>query len=205
MFHDLGSALAGLGSPALAIVLFTVAVRLLLHPLYRAAVRGEKAKAKLAPEIRKLNKKYGKDLTKLTEETQKVYKKNGVSMFAGILPMLATIPFFMVMYRLVTTPNPLLDGQLFGFSLGIHFTNGYAWVFLVLFALLAVVAWLTVRWQKAQQDPEAPPVPFAKFLRVMPFATVLVAAWLPLAAGLYLLTTTTWTFAERAMLYRILS
>ena len=205
MFHDLGSALAGLGSPALAIVLFTVAVRLLLHPLYRAAVRGEKAKAKLAPEIRKLNKKYGKDLTKLTEETQKVYKRNGVSMFAGILPMLATIPFFMVMYRLVTTPNPLLDGQLFGFSLGTHFTNGYAWVFLVLFAALAVVAWLTVRWQKSQQDPEAPPVPFAKFLRVMPFATVLVAAWLPLAAGLYLLTTTTWTFAERAMLYRILS
>ncbi|TWP52447.1 YidC/Oxa1 family membrane protein insertase [Lentzea tibetensis] len=205
MFHDLGSALAGLGSPALAIVLFTVAVRLLLHPLYRAAVRGEKAKAELAPEIRKLNKRYGKDLQKLSQETQKVYKKAGVSMFAGILPMLATIPFFMVMYRLVTTPNPLLDGTLFGFSLGTHFTSGYAWVFLVLFALLAVVAFVTVRWQKAQVGPDAPQVPFARFLRVLPYGTVLVAAWLPLAAGLYLLTTTSWTIAERALLYRILS
>jgi YidC/Oxa1 family membrane protein insertase len=205
VFHDLGSALAGLGSPALAIVLFTVAVRLALHPLYRVAVRGEKAKAKLAPDIRKLNKRYGKDLTKLSQETQKIYKKAGVSMFAGILPMLATIPFFMVMYRLVTTPSPLLDGTVFGFSLGTHFTTGFGWVFLVLFALLAVVAWLTVRWQKAQMDPEAPQPPFAGFLRILPFGTVLIAAWLPLAAGLYLLTTTTWTIAERALLYRILS
>ncbi len=38
--------------------------------------------------------------------------------------------------------------------------------------------------------------------RVMPFATVLMAAVVPLAAGLYLLTTAAWTVTERAVLRR---
>jgi YidC/Oxa1 family membrane protein insertase len=205
LFADLGAALASFGMPALAIVLFTVAVRLLLHPLYRAAVRGEKAKAKLAPEIQKLQKKYGKDLMRRSEESQKVYKKNGVSMFAGMLPMFATIPFFMVIYQVVTTPNPLLEGSIFGISLSAHFTSSFAWVFFVLFGLLAVVAYLTVRWQRSQMTTTPTPGFMTGLIKVLPFGTILVAAYLPLAAGLYLLTTTTWTIAERALLYRILS
>lgn len=205
MFADLGAALASFGMPALAIVLFTIVVRLALHPFYRAAVRGEKAKAKLAPEIQKLQKKYGKDLMRLSEESQKVYKKNGVSMFAGMLPMLATVPFFMVIYQVVTTPNPLLEGTLFGTSLGTHFTSGFAWVFFVLFGLLAVVAYLTVKWQQSRMTTAPQPGFMTGLVKVLPFGTILVAAYLPLAAGLYLLTTTTWTIAERALLYRILS
>lgn len=204
MFADLGAALASFGTPALAIVVFTIVVRLALHPLYRAAVRGELAKAKLAPEIQKLQKKYGKDLVRLSEESQKVYRRNGVSMFAGLVPMLATIPFFMVVYQVVTTPNPLLDGTFLGVSLSAHFLSTFAWVFFVLFGLLAVVAYLTVKWQQSRMT--APAQGFAGGLvKVLPFGTILVAAYLPLAAGLYLLTTTTWTIAERALLYRILS
>ena len=205
MFADLGAALASFGMPALAIVLFTIVVRLALHPFYRAAVRGEKAKAELAPEIQKLQKKYGKDLMRFSEESQKVYKRNGVSMFAGMLPMLATVPFFMVVYQVVTTPNPLLEGTLFGVSLGAHFTSGFAWVFFVLFGLLAVVAYLTVRWQQSRMTTTPAPGFMTGLVKVLPFGTILVAAYLPLAAGLYLLTTTTWTIAERALLYRILS
>ncbi|WP_394613249.1 YidC/Oxa1 family membrane protein insertase [Lentzea sp. JNUCC 0626] len=205
MFADLGAALASFGMPALAIVLFTIVVRLVLHPFYRAAVRGEKAKAKLAPEIQKLQKKYGKDLMRLSEESQKIYKKNGVSMFAGMLPMLATVPFFMVIYQVVTTPNPLLEGTLFGISLGSHFTTGFAWVFFALFGLLAVVAYLTVQWQKSRMTTTPQPGFMTGLFKVLPYGTILVAAYLPLAAGLYLLTTTTWTIAERALLYRILS
>ncbi|MGI5502227.1 YidC/Oxa1 family membrane protein insertase [Lentzea sp. CA-135723] len=205
MFADLGAALASFGMPALAIVLFTITVRLALHPFYRAAVRGEKAKAKLAPEISKLQKKYGKDLMRFSEESQKVYKRNGVSMFAGMLPMLATVPFFMVIYQVVTTPNPLLEGTLFGISLGSHFTTGFAWVFFALFGLLAVVAYLTVRWQQSRVTTTPQPGFMTGLVKVLPYGTILVAAYLPLAAGLYLLTTTTWTIAERALLYRILS
>ncbi|HEX8870954.1 MAG TPA: YidC/Oxa1 family membrane protein insertase, partial [Lentzea sp.] len=137
--------------------------------------------------------------------SQKVYKANGVSMFAGMLPMLATMPFFMVMYQVATTPSPLLEGSIFGISLSAHFVSTFAWVFFVLFSLLAVVAYLTVRWQQSRMTTTPTPGFMTGLVKVLPFTTILVAAYLPLAAGLYLLTTTTWTIAERALLYRILS
>jgi YidC/Oxa1 family membrane protein insertase len=41
-----------------------------------------------------------------------------------------------------------------------------------------------------------------RVLRLLPYGTVAVAALVPLAAGLYLLTTTAWTAAERVLLRR---
>ncbi len=211
MFHALGSALAAFATPALAIVAFTVAVRLLVHPLSRAAVRGEKARAALAPEMRVLTEKYGKDRVKLQEKTLELYRSNGTSMLAGCLPALVQVPFFMVMYRLVTTPNPLLDGTLLGVPLGTHWFGVWAHtpVFLALFAVLTGVAFATSRWQAAVAAQNAavsnggPQPPFARLLRLLPFGTVPIAAVLPLAAGIYLVTTTTWTLLERAFLYRV--
>jgi YidC/Oxa1 family membrane protein insertase len=40
-------------------------------------------------------------------------------------------------------------------------------------------------------------------LRALPFATVAIAAVVPLAAGLYLATTTAWAAAERAVFHRL--
>jgi len=40
-------------------------------------------------------------------------------------------------------------------------------------------------------------------MRILPFATVAFAALVPLAAGLYLLTTTAWAAAERAVFNRL--
>ncbi|MFD1149040.1 YidC/Oxa1 family membrane protein insertase [Saccharothrix hoggarensis] len=205
MFHALGSALAGFATPALAIVAFTVVVRLLMHPLSRAAVRGEKARAALAPELRQLTEKYGKDKVRLQEKTLELYRSNGTSVLAGCLPALVQAPFFMVVYRLVTTPNPLLDGTLLGVPLGAHWFGTWAHtpVFLALFAVLTGIAFATSRWQAAiARDNGGPQPPFARLLRLLPFGTVLVAAVLPLAAGVYLVTTTSWTLLERAFLYR---
>lgn len=205
MFHALGSALAGLVTPAAAIVLFTAFVRLLMHPLTRAAVRAEKAKTALAPRVRELQEKHGKDVVKLQEATMKLYRDSGTSLFAGFLPMFAQIPFFMVVYRLVTTPSPLLDSTLLGAPLATGWLGGFGHtpVFAGLFAALALVAFGTVRWSAALAERNGVPrTPLTRVLRYLPFGTVLVAAVLPLAAGIYLLTTTTWTLLERAWLHR---
>jgi YidC/Oxa1 family membrane protein insertase len=45
----------------------------------------------------------------------------------------------------------------------------------------------------------------AALARVLPYFTVVVAAFVPLAAGVYLLTTTAWTLAERALVQRALA
>ncbi|MEU4523377.1 membrane protein insertase YidC [Amycolatopsis sp. NPDC024027] len=194
--------LTGPLSTALAIVVFTLGVRLLLHPLARSAARGERARTTLLPEIQALREKHGRDREKLAAEMTKLQQESGTSLFVGCLPMLLQLPFFTVMYRLFTTatiggePNSLLGATLLGTPLGAHGLAGSPLVF-VIAAGLAVVAWFSVRRQPATVD-----APGGKLLRLLPYGTVLAALVVPQAAGIYLLTTTAWSAAERALLRR---
>lgn len=195
--------IAGSLAVTVAIIAFTLCVRLLLQPFSRAALRGERARAAMQPELQELQKKHAANPDKLRQEVTKLQERSGVSLFAGCLPMFAQLPFFWVMYQLFSSstvagePNSLLTGTIFGSPLGTHWPalSGSP-VYFGLAALLAIVAWFSSRWQ-ARQSPDSP-----KLLRLLPFGTVIAAGFVPLAAGLYLLTTTTWTVAERAWLRR---
>jgi YidC/Oxa1 family membrane protein insertase len=204
--------MAGGAAVVLAVVLFTCAVRLLLHPLARAAVRGERARAVLAPKITELQRRHKNDRQRLQQEIAKLQQESGISMFAGCLPLLIQAPFFTIMYRLCTSatvgghPNTLLAGTMFGVPANLHFLTllsgsglfGPAGlVFAIPLVLLAVVATLSLRWQPA---PAADAPPAARLVRYLAYFPVLVAMVLPLAGGIYLLTSTTWTALERRLL-----
>jgi YidC/Oxa1 family membrane protein insertase len=112
------------------------------------------------------------------------------------------------MYRLFSTAvvagqsNQLLTGTLFGAPLGVHWpllTSTPA--YLGLAVLLAVVAYFSVRWQQRQAESQ-PAGLVGQLTKVLPYGTLVTAAFIPLAAGLYLLTTTTWTVLERTILQR---
>ncbi len=141
-------------------------------------------------------------------------------MFTGCLPALLQVPFFAVVYRLFlsgtigNSPNVLLRQHLLGAPLGSHWLTGAGpWsgqglVFAAVFGLLVLVAWLSARAARRWAGPAglAPAQQTGvtgALLRALPFATVAVAAVVPLAAGLYLLTTTAWAVAERAVFYRL--
>ncbi|MFJ9443948.1 YidC/Oxa1 family membrane protein insertase [Kitasatospora sp. NPDC101235] len=208
--HAVVAAVAHLVPTALAIVLFTVAVRLALHPLARAAARGEKARARLAPKVTALRRKHKDRPERLREALAEMYRKEQVSPFAGCLPVLVQIPFFSVMYRLFTTPNDLLDHTLFGVPLGLHVTGAHGagqWaVFGVLFAGLAAVGVVNFRRARraaaAATTAQPAPQPGAGLLPYLSFGSVLFAALVPVAAALYLLTAGVWSAAERGWLYR---
>lgn len=200
--------LTGAYAAAVAIVLCTVAVRLLLLPLSLAAIRGEKSRAVLMPEIRKISERHGKDPERVQREVAKLQAESGTTLLAGFLPMLMQLPLFWVMYRLFSTAvvsghlNQLLAGTLFGAPLGVHwpaFATTPAYLGLAL--LLAVVAYFSSRRQLRQLDESASPIA-RKLARFLPYGTLATAAFIPLAAGLYLLTTTTWTVLERTILMR---
>lgn len=115
------------GAAVAAIVLFTTAVRTLLLPFGIAAARGERARARLTPRIRKVQRRHGADPRRLRRELAALYREEGVSPAAGCLPTLAQMPFFYVMYRLFTSTvmaghqNALLAHTLFGAPLGQNF------------------------------------------------------------------------------------
>jgi YidC/Oxa1 family membrane protein insertase len=204
--HAVVSAIAHVLPTAVAIVLFVLAVRLCLHPLARATARGEKARAKLAPKIAELNKKHQNNPEKAREALAELYRAEQISPFAGCLPMLVQIPFFSVMYRLFTTPDDLLDHTLFGVPLGLHIGNahgvGQFAVFAVLEAALAAVGYVNYRRARRAAAEQTAPQPGSALLPYLSFASVAFALLVPVAAALYLVTTSVWSAAERAWLYR---
>jgi YidC/Oxa1 family membrane protein insertase len=225
--YHLVSGLTGILTPALgglaavaAIVAFTVAVRLLLMPLSLRALRGQAAQARLAPQLVALRQRYGKQPERLQREMAALYKREGTSMFAGFAPLLLQWPFLSVMYLLFRSPtvggtaNTLLTHDLFGVPLGAHWLSGtgplalasaHGVVFVGLFALLAGLCWLSARLGRLMA-PQATGATGATagspglLVRALPYVTVVIAAFAPLAAGIYLLTTLAWSLAER-MLY----
>jgi YidC/Oxa1 family membrane protein insertase len=184
------------GNAALAIVLFTVTVRLLLLPLNVRQARTMKIR----------ETRFGRNPERLAKETRALYAKEGSSPFAGFLPMLAQLPFMWLMYRVATHPTALAGHDLFGAPLG-HQVAGLVTnyglvsapvlVFVLVIALVTAVAWLSARQIKvSEEQPEV----MRRIMRLLPYGSVLAALVLPLAAGLYLLVSTAWATGERAVL-----
>ncbi|MEU7175567.1 membrane protein insertase YidC [Micromonospora tulbaghiae] len=216
---DVLAPLTGGAATAAAIVLFTVGVRLLISPLTVAQVRGERRRTALAPEVRELQRRYADDPARLQSEVFALYRNAGASPVAGCLPALLQAPFFLVMYRLFATGDgaPELPGErLAGVPLGWHLGDGLAGpvplVFGVLLAALLALAWWSSRRMRraaaatgtvAGTPTEGPGAAvLGRLLPLLPYATVLVALVVPLAAVLYLVTTTAWTALEQVVLRR---
>ncbi|HEU4541283.1 MAG TPA: membrane protein insertase YidC [Jiangellaceae bacterium] len=202
--------LLGAASAAAAIVALTLIVRIILLPLGLAQVRGELARLALAPKLREVRRKYGNNPARLRREIAALYQREGTSPLAGCLPALAQAPVFMVLYGLFLTTdvggqvNVLLSSTLAGVPLGARLLDAAGTdllVFALLFGVLIAVAAATRRLTATPP----PDTPGGGLIRVLPFGTVLVAAIVPLAAGLYLLTTTAWTVTERTVLRRLLA
>ncbi|MBO4142675.1 membrane protein insertase YidC [Micromonospora tulbaghiae] len=216
---DVLAPLTGGAATAAAIVLFTVAVRLLISPLTVAQVRGERRRAALAPEVRELQRRYADDPARLQSEVFALYRNAGASPVAGCLPALLQAPFFLVMYRVFATGDgapELLGERLAGVPLGWHLGDGLAGpvplVFGVLLAALLALAWWSSRRMRraaaatgtvAGTPTEGPGAAvLGRLLPLLPYGTVLVALVVPLAAVLYLVTTTAWTALEQVVLRR---
>jgi YidC/Oxa1 family membrane protein insertase len=215
--------LLGGAAAAAAIIVCTAAARLLVLPLSVSALRGQAAQARLAPRVAELRQRHASDPQRLHAEVTALYRREGTSMLAGYLPVLLQIPFFTVLYLLFRSPriggtaNGLLRHDLLGAPLASHWltapgpVSGQGAVFLGVFCALAVIGWLQARLARrplaaAPQTASHPAGQRAWAARALamlaPVITVVMAALVPLAAGLYLVTTTAWTLAERAVLCR---
>ena len=124
--------LAGGLAVAAAIIVFTVAVRLMVLPFSYYATRGQITQARIGPQAQALRQRYAKQPERLTRELTALYRDNGTGMFAGCLPLLLQWPFLSVMYLLFRStsiggaPNALLAHYLFGARLGSHWLSGPA-------------------------------------------------------------------------------
>lgn len=98
----------------LAIIVFTVLIRLLTYPLTAQQQRSSAAMQQLQPELKKLQEKHKNDREKLAQEQMRLYREYGINPLGGCLPLIIQFPIFIALYQaiihaLASTPLQLID------------------------------------------------------------------------------------------------
>jgi YidC/Oxa1 family membrane protein insertase len=99
----------------LAIILFTILIRIVTWPLNAQQMKGAAAMQELQndKEWQAIQKKYAKDREKLAQEQMRIYRERGINPFSSCLPTLIQFPIIIALYQSITralasTPLDLL-------------------------------------------------------------------------------------------------
>ena len=84
-----------------AIALIAVVVMAITTPLTLKSTKGMLEMQRLAPEMRKLQNEHRNDRQKLNEEMMKLYQEHKVNPAASCLPIVAQMPIFLIMFRIL--------------------------------------------------------------------------------------------------------
>ena len=88
-------------SYAVAIALVALAIMLLITPLTMKSTKGMLEMQRLQPEMKRLQNQHKGDRQKLNEEMMKLYQEHKVNPLASCLPLLAQMPVFIIMFRVL--------------------------------------------------------------------------------------------------------
>jgi YidC/Oxa1 family membrane protein insertase len=104
------------GNFGIAIIIFTILIRLITHPLTVKQLRSTAAMQEMqkSKKWQDLQKKYKDDKQKLQQEQMKLYQEMGVNPFSSCLPMFIQFPIMIGLYQgimrlLAVSPVQLLD------------------------------------------------------------------------------------------------
>jgi YidC/Oxa1 family membrane protein insertase len=89
------------GNGGIAIILFTILARVVILPLTIKSIQSSRKLQELQPQIKEIQRKYGKEPQKLQEETARLYREYKVNPVGGCLPMLLQLPIFFGVYQAV--------------------------------------------------------------------------------------------------------
>lgn len=108
----------------LSIIGLTIIVRIVLIPLFFKQIKAARGMQLVQPELKKLQEKYKdrKDPAskqKMTEETMALYREHGTSPFASCLPILAQMPIFFALFRVLASTATIAEGKYPGGSIGL--------------------------------------------------------------------------------------
>ena len=105
-----------IGNFGVAIIIFTIIIKLVTYPLTAKQLKSSQAMATMqkSPEWLDIQKKYKDNKEKLAQEQMRIYKEKGISPFGSCLPLLIQFPVIIGLYQAViralsVTPVQMLD------------------------------------------------------------------------------------------------
>ena len=185
------------GNFGLAIIAFTILMRLILFPLAHASFKSMAKMKKLQPEMQRLKETYPNDRQKMQQELMALYKREGANPVAGCLPILVQIPIFFSLYKVLFVTIEMYHAPFYGWihdlsapdPLGILILFGlFPWdvpgfLSIINIGILPIIMGLTM-WLQQKLNPAPADPTQAKIFALLPFVFTFVLAGF--AAGLVL-------------------
>src|SRR3954471_19810479 len=229
VWHALFSDVLGLPegvSWALSIIGLTLVIRICLIPLFVKQIKNSRNMQLLQPKVKELQKKYGHDRERLTQETMKLYKETGTNPLASCFPLLVQMPIFLALFRTLNSAahddavgfltqaqvSSLKNSPLFGHVLlSDSFTSADNWQTKVVTAVLVLVmtatTFTTQRQLMRKNMPESALTgQYAQqqklLLYVLPVVFAVGGIAFPIGVLLYWSTSNLWTMGQQFYVIR---
>jgi YidC/Oxa1 family membrane protein insertase len=227
--HDVVEPVFGVHSWGWAIILLTLAIRVLLLPLAIKQTRSMRAMQALQPQIKELQKKYkvDRDLMrkdpeqykakkqKLNEEMMALYQREGANPAASCLPLLAQAPIFLALFWMLRAAGEAggeISGAPFYFFTEFgpggleQLVSGAGWPGWLLILLMSGTMFWSQKQMMARNAAQMADNPMAQqqkvLLYVMPAFLAFISLNFPMGILLYWVTTNFWQVAQQAIILR---
>ncbi len=188
------------GNFGVAILLLTVAIKLVFFPLANKSYRSMAAMRKLQPKMMELRERFGEDKQRLNQEMMALYKKEGANPLSGCLPILIQIPVFFALYKVMFVTIEMRHAPFFGWIQDLSapdptsILNGFGFLpwgvpHLGIFDLLNIGVWplamgITMYLQQ-KLNPQPPDPMQAKIFLMMPIVFTFLLAQFPAGLVVY--------------------
>lgn len=200
------------GSFAIAILVFTVMLRLAVFPLANKSFRSFARMRKITPQMVELREKHGTDRTKLQQEIFALYQKEKVNPMAGCLPILIQIPIFFSLYKVLYMSIEMRHAPFWGWISDMSVmdpTNAFTLFGLVPWdvpTFLHIGAWplimgFTLLMQQRLNPPAQDPVQ-QKMMMFMPVFITYILAKFPAGLVIYWSWTNTLSMVQQMILMK---
>ena len=190
-----------LGNFGLAVLAFTIVVKLVFFPLANKSYRSMGKMRVLSPKIQEIRERHADDRMAMNQAMMALYKEEKVNPAAGCLPVLLQIPVFFALYKVLfvtiemrhapffgwitdlSAPDPTSVFNLFGLM---PFSVDFLPPFLQLGAwpiMMGLSMWLQMRLNPTPPDPvqarifQFMPIIFTFLLATFPAGLVIYWTW----------------------------
>jgi YidC/Oxa1 family membrane protein insertase len=187
-----------LGNFGLAIICFTIGVKLLFFPLANYSYRSMSKMRLLGPKIQAMRERYKDDPQKQQQEMMALYKAEKVNPASGCLPMIVQIPVFFSLYKDIFVTIEMRQAPFFGWIRDLSApdpTNVFnlfgliQWDPMAISPFLHLGVWPLIMgfsmWLQQKLNPPPPDPTQAKLFQLMPVIFTFMLARFPAGLVIY--------------------
>lgn len=206
--HDLG----------VAIILLTIVIKLILHPLSLKSLKSQKELQDIQPKIDALKEEHKDNKEALAKATMDLYKEHKINPFSSCLPLLIQLPFLLAVYQVFRDGLASRLDLVYSFVYRPEMINAFSFGFIDLSkpnVILAVLAGVAQFWQaktmmakqpkKVETNPKQPDISTMmskQMLYLMPAVTIFIGVSLPGGLTLYWFVLTMLTALQQWLMFR---